>query len=352
MSNEQRLRDALSGLVPQPPPAPERAVAARAYARRSRRGRNAATGATMVAAILSTVVLVGNIGQNGEEQPQPVALSPGVVAGDFDCPRPSGRTAPDTPLTGPDVLPLGPIAARFCFNGGAPWQAPHDALLSGLDGVVSTINELPVLTPVKGGFCTDEGGPTWAILFQYPDGHTQLIRGNAPCGEGVSVGSVTRGHEADADELLLRLQSLLLDQRRSATPPGPGHSRPSCEPLTQIFSVDGRGLTMLPPELPQRLTRVVLCWRPLAVEFPPPTTATISLEDLKTLVDDLNARATKRDTQPRSCSDSLQIALDAVNDWGDEYLFIGSCSGFTVGDAHWEPGPESQTIIDRLISGD
>jgi len=113
-------------------------------------------------------------------------------------------------------------------------------------------------------------------------------------------------------------------------------------------------LTLLPPELPQHLTRAVLCWRPLAVELPPPTTASISPEDLTTLVADLNAHATRQDTPTQSCSDSLQLWIDAVNDWGDEYVFMGTCSGFSIGgaDLRWKPSPESLAIIDRLISGD
>ena len=351
MSDEQRLHDALTRLVPDPLPAPDRADGARAYAHRARRRRTAAASAAVLTGIVVVVALISVSGFNDDESPQPVAVSPGVVAGEFDCPPPRDGT----PLTGPDQLPQGPIAARLCFNGGTPWQAPRDALtsdLDALDALVTNINEVPVEPLGKGTFCLDAGGWPWALLFQYPDGHTQLIRGNGSCG-GISVGSVRRGHDQEASIALSTFQDLLAQQRARSVPPGPGQAKPSCDHTTQMLNLEGPGATWMRSTPPQDITGAALCWRR---EAEPMTGVALSPTDLATVFGDFNAHATRDREPPSTClGPELQIVIDAVNVWGDELMFFSSCGTyFQIGDPdlHWEPSPDSQAIIDRLISGD
>lgn len=348
MSDERRLHDALADLVPVPPSVPDRASGARARARGVRRGRVATGVGAVLGAVAIAVPVV--IAGGSDPVPQHNTPEPGVVAGQFPCPPPSGRLEPEAPLEGPDKLPAAPIAARFCFNGGLPWQAPQDAVLSGLDEIVSFVNDLHKQR--YGGSCPANLGPTWAILFQYPDGYTQLVRGRAfGCG-GISVGTITRGTGESADRVLNRVKELVREQRASSTPPARFPVRPACEHSPFGRSGDRTGLSLLKMALPERLASAVICWRPRPRG--PWHTVPIRPSDLRVLNADLNAHASSEIHPSTTCGGSLLVTLNAVNVWGDEFSLGLSCDAFTEywGEWFWRPDPRSQAILDRLIGGD
>jgi len=216
MTDDDRLRDALTGLVPTPPPAPDRASGARSYARRARRGRIAAgTGVVLVAAVIAVpFALPGGSGDRTEPPTVSTSTPPAVVAGDFSCPPEPGRDDPASSPGGPNTLPANAIAVRMCFVGGMRWQPPQDALTAGVDRVVTTVNDLPVLPEPDA--CELDLRPTWVMSFQYADGHTQVISGNSSGCGGVIVGTVTRGDRSSADDPLRVFQRLLWEQRASS----------------------------------------------------------------------------------------------------------------------------------------
>lgn len=129
--------------------------------------------------------LTGQPGSPRVPTPTPVAPptgpAPTVVAG--QCPDPA-----DTPNVGGDFnLPPRASWARICGTsvagtgtepgvvGERVRQAPPDALVTNLDGLIEFANALPI--PDGDLACTMEFGPAYTLVVGYPDGSTQMITG-------------------------------------------------------------------------------------------------------------------------------------------------------------------------------
>jgi len=304
--------------------------------------------------VLAAAVLVVPIVTLADSDPVPQhnTPAPGVVAGQFSCPPPSGNVEPGAPLEGPDRLPPAPIAARLCFNGGLPWQAPQDALLAGLGEIVSSINDLHKQRDYP--TCDLNWGPTWAILFQYPDGYTQLVRGRAyGCG-GISIGSMTRGTGVSSDRVLFRFQELLWEQRATAEP-GPVDTTP---PACSAGGPDGEpGVTWLPQPPAVDLVSGRLCWWVDTDISLPENSAPLAPEDLAVIVKDMQANTVPvNPLDPGPCDErrGIRLALTVATSWGDGLRFDGECGEVfdLSGDwtSFWRPGPESRAIIDRIVA--
>jgi len=349
--SDDRLRDALSGLVPEPPATPERAAGARARAASGRRGRIAAGVATaaVAAAIVVPFALTGGA-DRADQSPLPVTTStPTPAAGAFVCPPPPADQAVGGPLAGPDTLPDGAIAAGLCFEGGLPWQAPEDSLSTGLQQIVDLINHLPVQPPPGG--CPADLGPTWALLFKYPGGGTQLVRGRSyGCG-GVDVGGVTRGDRETGDDPLRMFQDLLWEQRILSRAPQIPVKAPACD---HAFFEDGPGLTMMTWPSPLQLSRGAVCWRYATHSQQPMNSSELSRDDLDILVEDFNAHASDGNPPNQSCTQVVTVAIDGITPWNDELRMDSSCGYFYIYDGEksrwWKPDQQSQAILDRVIS--
>jgi len=353
ISDEQRLRDALSGLVPEPPTAPGRASAARAHAARARRGRIAAgTGAALVAAAI-VVPFALTRGGDTRTTPQPATSStPAVVAGDFACPDSPGPRKMLNPDPGAATLAPGAIGVRLCHPGGFPWQPPADALTHDVGSLISAINDLPPST--SNGVCTLEDGLTWAMSFQYAEGHTRLIEGvTYSCG-GVQLGTHSRGSAGDASRVLDQFREALSLQRKDQQPP-----------VVAVVGMDlqcnqpnpewGPGGSLMGLGDPVELSRAVLCWRHETESDLPSSEAPISSADLQVLLDDLNHRRPGPEVTEQECvgPDVIHYRILGVNAWGDRLSLDGYCGAFDLSGSNsdvWRPAPETQAIFARLVS--
>lgn len=351
MSDEQRLRDALADLVPPPPAAPDRASGARAHARRARRVRRSVVSVGVAAAVTVIVLPLALDGQPARG-PLPVASpSPGVVPGNVDCPGPTPANLPLPPLEGPDELPGNAIAIRACFVGGLAWQAPQDALVTGATEVVQAINGYPPYPePVT---CSLDAGRTWAMVFQFADGHSQLVRGESfGCG-GIQVGSATRGERDAAAEVWDLFGRLLLEQRAEAEPGPVDTTPPRCGsggPLGDVV-----GLSWLPEPPGVDVAGARLCWWvDTDVNFPE-NAALLTRDDLAVIVKDLRANAGPQDPPTGVCDGTSRLALTVSTSWGDGLRFESHCGEvFALSwdpPLYWRPGPESRAIFDRIVAG-
>jgi len=348
MSDERRLHDALSGLVPEPPPVADRAVAARGYARRARRGRLATVaGVALVAAAISLPFLLsGGPDRDGGRIPQPATSGPtAVVAGAFSCPN---SKDPYGAFAGPDLLPEGAIAVRMCNLGGDSgfhWAPPSDALTSSVPQLVASVNSLPVAP--QHDLCTSDGGSPWWLVFQYPDGHTQITRGESfGCG-GVLVGKLVRGDRTTAGQPLTLFQQLLWEQRDASSPPAIDVPSPTCGTFDKSTWITHAG--------PWRFSAAGLCWRYETESDLPPKYAPLSTAQLTTVLDDLNRNRSDHEITEQECTrpDVIHYTIVGVNEWGDLQQLDGYCGAFDLSGSNsdiWRPNPASQAILDSLVA--
>ncbi len=358
MNDESKLHKALQDLVPDPPATPLRAAAARNRAQVARRRRRTVVASAVAVAVIAVAAPLGLTTFTGDDSgptPPPTADRSGetpAAPDELTCPAVRTDGAPAVDLTGPDELPEGAIAVRLCFPAGfISTQAPIDALTTGVAKVVGSVNALPV-EPTPNG-CPADGGRTWQLVFQYPDGGTQAVEGASHGCGGVSVGTVIRGSRATAERPLNRFISLLLAQRASGSPATP----PTVDLTCQGGPDDpDAGLSALPLRTPIDFDHAVLCWS-FAIESDQPTLqAAIDPADLAVLLADLNANTTTTSTVPtdRACAPTVpNFTILGVTSWGDRMALDGWCSEFNLygrTPAYWKPGPESQRILDTIVA--
>lgn len=151
----------------------------------------------------------------------------------------SGCPSPEQEPNLPDgLLPTGATQVRLCNLEGDRYfigrnrkveddfDLPPDALATGVDELVSAVNEQQVADDDWG--CGGVGSPTMVLWFSYPDADYAVTYNPGGCGtldrgDGVILGA-KEVHHVFAD--------LLWQQRSSATPPNL-QERPKCQPTGQ-----------------------------------------------------------------------------------------------------------------------
>jgi hypothetical protein len=357
MNESDRLRDVLALAVPEPPPAPGRAASARRRATAARRRRTTAAGVGLLgtaAAVVAVVVapFAMNAGDGATKAPSDPASSTSPVA-DFACPPPpaKGESAPPPGGDSP-TLSVNPVAVRICDPGGLFGSPPLDALTTSTAEVAAAVNALPVSKE-----CAEvllDLGPTWDLVFLYPDGSRRTVRGTAHGCGGVQVGTVTRGDRSNAVQPLRTFQRLLWRQRASAPTPSIDVAQPRCD--AGNFE-KGPGLTTMPLEQPLTAERATLCWKFDSQAEQKPQAAAIPVDDLAVLLQDLNANARNSGTvSEEECRDPAQARwrISGVNAWGDRFELDGWCGVFEVpaenATTHWRPSTETRAILENLTA--
>lgn len=97
------------------------------------------------------------------------------------CPPPSGGVGEAKPSGNEPMLPTGAVVARLCpalEKTDKLYVEPDPAdlapiLRSGVDQLVTKINELPAVPP--NAACDGDLGPTFDLLLAYPDGKTRVV---------------------------------------------------------------------------------------------------------------------------------------------------------------------------------
>ncbi|WP_183096161.1 hypothetical protein [Nocardioides stalactiti] len=218
MSDEQWLREGLADAVPPPPINPDRAGAAERLARRRRRTTTLAVIGS-AAAVAAVAVLGTTLASGGDDGPDRQIVAPDPPA-DVECPFievgkggiAQGVDEPDPNL--PDAVPEGATVARLCQGVGTAYDAPADALVTGVDDLVAAINDLDVSGPPE--MCTMDLGPGYRIVFGYDDGSTFVVSGQLYGCHTLVVGS---GYRADPEAAQAAFLGLLDEQQAAQGEP-------------------------------------------------------------------------------------------------------------------------------------
>lgn len=350
--SEQELRRRLLDAVPEPPADPSRAANARRLATRRRHRVVVATG---VAVVMLAIGVPVALTQQGEHRADPAPANQVPTEKVLDCPAPAtGSTPPDSLAgNGADSLEPGATTARLCRPGGIAWQPPADELDEGVSELVKLVNRTPVFEPTDRQVCPSNLGPTWGVLFGYPDGSTRFVTAAAYGCEGITVGGVTRGGWDDARALVQRFVALLLAQRGGREPAEPINVPLSCGG-TWMMS-DMSALSVLGNDPQPALTSAILCWKRDTNSDEPIRTSRISADELRILLADMAAHRTARPPEASSCaSPRIQLRILGSNAWGDRFAFFEDCGEFLVADgpgsSYWKPGEAAQRILDNLVA--
>ncbi|MDQ4053629.1 MAG: hypothetical protein M3237_13140 [Actinomycetota bacterium] len=347
------LRAALRQLVPDPPAVPDRAAASlgRAHRRRRRRTTAVALGATAAVAAVSVVVAV--LG-SGSPRPEPAVPTPtatpstaeSVTATDPACPEPLRRGDPYPDYDDPRPLPEGATVARLCpiavpSYGG--FQAPADALVTGVDALIATINALPEDERAAGDrVCTAEGGLSYLMVLGYPDGPQRVVHGSLVGCEWLDGAGPQR---TDASIVWRAYLGALRAQRQTTTPP-------RTPPPTLSCPGNGFGVTS-PMARTADATHALLCWRRTDIESESGwASAPISEDDLRSILADLADPARDAEVSEQDClTATLQLDLVGTSAWGDISHTSGDCGAFYVDGARPRRlGPRAQEIVDALVT--
>ncbi len=199
MSDEQWLRDRLSGAVPQPPEAPGRATAAQSRARRARRRTTAGAvvgAAGVVAVVAALATTLG--GSDGGAGPAGPAASDPAAPTDVACPPPPSEDSPD-PVDeidpdAPGEVPAGATVVRLCQGVGMEIEVPEEALTTDVDGLVDLVNGLAETDEPQ--ICTNDYGQGYRLVFGYPDGSTFVVSSQL---YGCRLNVVGSTYRVDAD---------------------------------------------------------------------------------------------------------------------------------------------------------
>lgn len=314
MTDEQRLSDALHQIVPTPPERPERAPAVEERVRRHRRRTGVAT-VLVAAAVVAAAVAV------------PVTLSrgdgPGTDAEPAATPEISCPATPDEEPSGPGTLPGGATAVRLCSGPGVPFDAPDDALTTGVEDLVDLVNAQPERDGQP--MCTMDLGRDYALVFGYPDGTTRTVTGQLYGCHDLQVGSVTRTNPEAPFELFVRS---LRDQRAALEPPADAASTPVCG--TDDTMGDGS-----PVARPEEMVVGTLCVLHESKGADEVVPVEVPEEDLALLLTDGHVSGGGFPGGPT-------LVLVGKSAWGDVTSRLLS--------AGWTPGPEAQAVLDDLIA--
>lgn len=326
--DDQWLRDELAAAVPPPPEVADRAQRATAKARRGRQLR--AAGVLGAAAVVVAAAVAWNVSGDGSDRADDPA---GPTA--TTCPEPDPGGVDSSKATGKagDGLPPGATSARLCLGPGNPFDVPLDALVTGVDDLIATINGLePHPTSGPDQACTLELGTGYQIVFGYPDGSTSLVSGQ-PYG----CAAVAIGADDFRTEPLLprdRFVALLRKQRDAAEPP-------ATAPASDLHCQGALGMS--PVGRAADITEAVYC-----ADGPGPAIP-IPVEDLAVLVADMQTSALIGVTT--ACFTPGRIVGQTA--WGDTVQTSALCGGDRWGmedDLAWQVSPASKAILDRLAA--
>jgi hypothetical protein len=263
---------------------------------------------------------------SAEDDPTPQAAVP---EGGGACPGPGGERATQGPV---DVSP-GAEAVRICRAPGVRWTPPHDLLISGVDDLAESINDLD---EADFGGCPDDGGLGFLLQFEYADGRAQQVQGATYGCQGVTVGGRTRtGGRELWDDVLERLT----DQRASSEPPRAPAPPRDCTP--------GWRRPYAPLGAPTDIERAVLCVDPTPVRRAdrgepvavPPGSLDILLADV--------ASGGTPEPEPRCAQSGPPVELVGTTAWGDVVTLELSCDRIGNGPGYLGPGASAE--IDRLV---
>jgi hypothetical protein len=341
-SFEDRLGRSLTEIVPEPPTA-DLAGAARTYARRARRrGQGIVAGAAAVAVLAAIGVpwAVTRGGESGSDRGGEPVKKPEVAA--LECPDKVDRGR--LPGKRDEPLKKGAVRAVICpARGSGLFQPPQDALESGLDEFVASVNARP---PMKSTACPLNLGTAWTVLLEYADGTAASVTGeNYGCGPLFLGPNGSSGQARDgADAVYRKYLGLLAAQRAN-------RQRPATEvPLSCPSSKAPFSPVRQDPKA-LGLTHAMLCWRTETLTRTPFQSAPLDDELIALINADIAERSTgRRHDGGAECNERLRVEIVAQNGWGDRMLISGSgCGLFGTGEWFWQPGEEVQQRLEELI---
>ena len=299
---------------------------------------------------LAALLLAGCDGSGGSADPGPdpgpdAEASAATSDTSGSASEPTGDpgpvvTCPDAALmdpdpTLPDEVPDGATSVRLCDGGADKVTPPDDALTTGVEPVVTAVNEQPLAKRD----CIDRRVPEYQLAFGYPDGSRYVVAGRFTACAELLVGSARR---AKAGPALRTFVESIVAQRATATPPDP------VDPAS-LDCAQERELWTYPLADPTGLTVAALCHgdpqhpgrgRPVPIPS----------DDLETLT--ASMRTDTVETAGMFCSAvRARYWIVGANAWGDPITMDHGCVGLTLSGEHdWTPRGEARAIVRRLVA--
>ncbi len=348
---DDALRDSLHRAVPPAPDEPNRSDGARAYAARARRNRTGLFAAGAAAVVVAAIAIVPSVVQDGSqgrgpaaEPTQTQATQSGELPADpVECPT-GDADAIDAPPNG--VIAPGAVLARVCATqlNGIAWTPPLDALTTDVASIVDTFNDLPAADGQMA--CTEELGPAYLMVFQYPDGHSVQVRGDMYGCEIVTFGAEQRQGATDAVNAYFEA---LAAQRDAAGSVLAGPIEPPACP-EQSFSA---GLSLMPlSPADQKLHAVAVCSYS-AQDGTHTGQGNLSDEQVDEVNLDLQANGGDSEGPSAGCvmGDEL-LLLITTNAYGDVIVFTQFCETFASSadaESGWEPTEKTRAMLMSVL---
>ncbi len=259
----------------------------------------------------------------------------------FECPSRGGPDQPmDTPADG--TIDPGAVLVRVCAaQEGTPWIPPLDALTSDVDTITQAFNGLAVAEDRMP--CTEEFGPAYLMVFQYPDGHAVQVRGDLYGCRLVSFGALER---QGADEALSAYFDALQAQRVKTGPILDGEPL-SC-PDPSFSSVD----TLMPVALEDPgLARVTVCR--YSTDGALIRQGVLNEAEVSDVSADL-ASNTTTSSDLKLCPPEAGGSTELIvrTSYGDVVAFQPQCDyfvSFGSPDQFWQPTPATLELIESAV---
>jgi hypothetical protein len=333
-TDEQWLRDRLTGDVPPAPGSPDR-LADLTQRRARRQRRRAAVGVFAACAAVGAASLVGVAVLRDDDErrdlvPTEQTSTTQQALGALDCPG-SRFAASDS---GPEVLPPGAVAARICGSDiGFGAQPPLDVLRSGLDDLVASVNDQP---KIDSPLCHGGRGARYLLLLQYPDGTIRrVVLDFSGCGS-IRVGRETRQDPSTPYNEFFRL----LQRQRATSDAPPVAATPVCLPQNSSMS---------PIADPGEMVSALLC-----VSYDEGATTTkvqVPASDLSTILDGWREGPKTPEEKGPGCGPTTPTwVLSGVTVWGDQVQITAECDRPTNGQDWVTLPPAARDAVDRLIT--
>ncbi|WP_425307707.1 hypothetical protein AADG42_02785 [Ammonicoccus fulvus] len=288
----------------------------------------------LVIPAMLAVAALGLAGCGGEGR-GPMAL-PGTAT-------PSAAATPSNPCPPPVVpepdtrsvtaLPAGAVGVRLCSLAYArSTLAPEDELTTGVDRLVTQFNGAEGVDFVSMVPCPVDLGPSYAMVFRYPDGRVVTV-------SSMLAGCHTVGGKFGGQELLDTFVALLAEQRQ-ATPPKP----------VELRTCEGPEGSWMPVALGDLVT-ISRCAR---FGEDGDRVRTASADQWATLHADL-IRSAGSGNYPDSPGKAVRFeAADALGQpvtlsrFGDTVVVHNERVGSRTPPTIWKPSPEALAILDQL----
>lgn len=341
MTDEQWLREGLADAVPEPPINPDRAQSAERLARRRRRtttmGVLGAAGAVAAAAVLTVTLTSGGddpdegLDTTTTEGPAFVVECPPITVEKDGIAQGSEIDQPDP--AAPSAVPEGATSARLCQGPGTTLEVPANALVTGVDELVTAVNDLEA--PPEHQMCTDELGPGYRIAFGYDDESSFVVSGQLYGCQTVVVGSAYRAPAETAQSAFLDL----LDEQQVAGNESSDEADAADLSCTDPSLVGGSAVVSL--------TAAILCIEDGRGDVP---SAVIDSADLAFLVDDM---ATHQSNSVLRCAlpppYPTIVGTDTV---GNDAVIQSECGTIfwrLPNGKAWMPSEDAVAILDQLV---